>query len=366
MKKLLALLLVFSFALVGCGSSDDKADDKKDDNKDSGAEIALITDQGDINDKSFNQSAWEAVEEFGKETKTSYKYYRPASFDTAGYAAEIENAVDNGAKVIVCPGYKFQDAMGEAQDKYPKVKFIMIDAVPTIEEKPVKIGKNVYSATYLEQQPGYFAGYAMVKEGYTKLGFMGGIAVPAVINFGYGYIQGANAAAEEMGVKIEIKYKYTGTFNESPEIKAEAATWFNDGTEVIFSCGGGICNSIFAAAEEAGKLTVGVDSDQKDASKTVITSALKGVSKTVYDALKDYKNDKFPTGLKVLDASGDYVGLSTDFSRFKTFTEDEYKKMYEEVKTGKVEIIGNDDKVNANGDPSSFSNDTVKVNYFNS
>ncbi|MFV0394932.1 MAG: BMP family protein [Coprobacillaceae bacterium] len=362
MKKLLALLLVFSFALVGCGSSDDKDDDAK---KDDGAEIALITDAGDINDKSFNQSAWEAVEEFGKETDTSYKYYKPSSFDTAGYATEIENAVDNGAKVVVCPGFKFQDAMGEAQTKYPEVKFIMIDAYPTINEEAVDIEKNVYSVTYLEQQPGYLAGYAAVKDGHTKLGFMGGIAVPAVINFGYGYVQGALAAAEEMGVTIEVKYTYTGTFTESPDIKAQAASWYNDGTEVIFSCGGGICNSVFAAAEEAGKLTIGVDSDQKDASKTVVTSAVKGVRNSVYDALKDYKNDKFPSGGQVLDASGDYVGLSDDFSRFTTFTADDYKVIYDEVKAGKIEIKGNSD-VNANGDPSSFATDTMKIDYFSS
>lgn len=361
MKKLLALLTVFSFVLTGCGSSDDK---DTNDSKDSGAEIALITDAGDINDKSFNQSAWEAVKEFSEETGITKQYYRPASFDTAGYATEIENAVDNGAKVIVCPGYKFQDAMGAAQDKYPDVKFIMIDAAPTINDKPVEIKNNVYSATYLEQQPGYLAGYAVVKDGYTKLGFMGGIAVPAVINFGYGYVQGALDAAEELGVTIEMKYTYTGTFNESPEIKAQAASWYQDGTEVIFACGGGICNSIFAAAEEEeGKMTIGVDSDQREDSKTVITSAFKGVTNTVYDALKDYKNDKFPSGAAVLDASGDYVSLPDDFSRFKTFTADDYKIIYEKVKTGDVSIKGDVD-VKDKGNPLSFATDTMKINYF--
>lgn len=356
MKKLLALLVVFSFILTGCGGSGKETTDK-------GTEIALITDAGDINDKSFNQSAWEAVEAFGKKENISTKYYKPASFDTAGYAAEIENAVENGAKIIVCPGHKFEEAMGKAQTEFPDIKFIMIDAEPKIG-KEYKIGDNVYSVKYLEQQPGYLAGYAAVKDGMTKLGFMGGIAVPAVVNFGYGYVQGALAAAKEMGVKIEMKYAYTGSFNESPEIKAQAATWYNEGTEVIFSCGGGICNSIFAAAKEANKKSIGVDSDQKEASPTVITSALKGVYNSVYDALALYKDGKFKSGGAVLDASGDYVGLSTDFSRFEKFTKEDYDKIYTEIKDGKVVIKGANDVTGGTfGDPSSFATDDMKITY---
>lgn len=358
MKKLLALLVVFSFILTGCGS-----DKKEGGDETKGAEIALITDAGDINDKSFNQSAWEAVDAFGKKEGVTKKYYKPATFDTAGYSAEIENAVENGAKIVVCPGFKFEEAMGQAQTKYPEVKFIMIDAAPKIGEE-YKVGDNVYSATYLEQQPGYLAGYAAVKDGNTKLGFMGGIMVPAVVNFGYGYVQGALAAAKEMDVKIEVKYAYTGTFTESPEIKAQAATWYQEGTEVIFSCGGGICNSIFAAAKEAGKKTIGVDSDQKDASETVITSALKGVYNTVYDALGLYKDGKFKSGAVVLDATGDYVGLSDDFSRFTKFTKDDYDKVYKDIKDGKITIKGsNDVNPDVPGDPSSFATDEMKVTY---
>lgn len=356
MKKFLALLTVFSFVLAGCGGGTSENED---------IEIALITDEGDINDKSFNQSAWEAVVQFAKETGKKSRYYQPVTFDTAGYTTQIQNAVDNGAKIIVCPGFKFQEALGQAQDQFPDVKFIMIDAIPTINDEPVEINNNVYSALFLEQQPGYLAGYAVVKDGYTKLGFMGGIALPAVINFGYGFVQGALDAAEEMGVQIDVKYKYMGTFVESPDIKAEAAAWYNDGTEVIFSCGGAICNSIFAAAEEVDALAIGVDSDQKDDSTSVITSALKGVNKAVYDALNDYYQDRFPSGLVVLDASGDYVGLSEDFSRFNNFTKEDYEAIFAEIKASKVEIRGHDD-VDAAGDPTSFENDNMSIQYFNS
>ena len=284
----MASAVVLSMVLVGCGSGSSKESKKP--------EIALVTDSGGINDKSFNQSAWEAVKEYGTKNDKGYKYYKPASFDTAGYKDQIKNAVDNGAKVVVLPGFKFAAALGTIQNeaKYKDVKFIAIDFTPTDEkDNPVDIAKNVYCATYKEQQPGYLAGYAAVKDGYTKIGFMGGMALPAVINYGYGYLQGANDAAKEMKVNVTAKYTYVNNFNESPEIKTKATGWYNSGTEVIFSCGGQICNSVFAAAEDTNKKSIGVDSDQKDDSKTVITSAMKGVKQTVFDEITNAYNDKF-------------------------------------------------------------------------
>lgn len=362
MKKMFASLLALSLMLVGCvGGSDEKKDDTP--------VIALVTDQGTISDKSFNQSAWEAVEQYAKEKGLGNKYYKPATFDTAGYTAQIENAVDNGAKVIVCPGFKFSETIANVQEKYKDVKFILIDATPAdAKGNAVDPKDNVYCALYKEQQPGYLAGYAAVKEGYTKLGFMGGIALPAVINYGYGYLQGANDAAKELGINVEVKYAYTGTFNESPDIKSKAAGWYNTGTEVIFSCGGQICNSVFAAAEESNKMSIGVDSDQKDASKTVLTSAMKGVKKTVYDEIAAAFDNTFKGGVHTLDATGNYVGLSEDFTRFKKFTKSDYDKVFETVKSDKVKIVTNADvDKNAQGDPNTkvlkdtFTN--IKVTY---
>lgn len=349
MKKVFASLLALSLMLVGCGGG---KGGEKEETKDDKPVIALVTDQGTISDKSFNQSAWEAVEKYSKENKLKSKYYKPATFDTAGYTAQIENAVDNGAKVIVCPGFKFSETIANIQEKYKDVKFILIDATPAKGDNAVEPTENVYCALYKETQPGYLAGYAAVKEGYTKLGFMGGIALPAVINYGYGYLQGANDAAKELNVKVEVKYAYTGTFNESPDIKSKSAEWYNSGTEVIFSCGGQICNSVFAAADETKKLSIGVDSDQKDASKTVLTSAMKGVNKTVYDQIKAAFDKSFKGGIYTLDAAGDYVGLSPDFSRFKKFTKEDYDKVFKTVKDGSVKIISNADvDKKANGDP---------------
>lgn len=362
MKKMFASLLALSMVLVGCGNGgSDKGDG---DNSDKTPEIALVTDQGTISDKSFNQSAWEAVKEYGDANSLGYKYYKPSSFDTAGYTQQIENAVDNGAKIVVCPGYKFANTIANIQEKYADVKFILIDATPQdAEEKAVEPKDNVYCALYKEAQPGYLAGYAAVKEGYTELGFMGGITLPAVINYGYGYLQGANDAAKELGIKVNVKYTYTGSFNESPDIQSKAAGWYNTGTEVIFSCGGQICNSVFAAAEQTNKMTIGVDSDQKDASKTVLTSAMKGVKKTVADEIKAAYEGTFKGGIYTLDASQEYVGLSDDFSRFKKFTKADYDKIFESVKNGDVKIITNDDvEKDANGNPNTKTLKNVLTN----
>lgn len=345
MKKLLASMLIAAMALTGCGGSSSSKSGK--------TELALITDSGGINDKSFNQSAWEAVKEYGEKNNVGYKYYKPASFDTAGYKDQIKNAVNNGAKLVVLPGFKFAYALGDLQSdsKYSKVDFVCIDFTPKKNGKPVNPAKNVFCATYKEYQPGYLAGYAAVKDGYTKLGFMGGIALPAVINYGYGYLQGAEAAAEETKKDVTVKYTYTGTFNESPSIKTKATGWYNGGTEVIFACGGQICNSIFAAASDTKKKVIGVDSDQKDQSDTVITSAMKNVKQTVADEIKAVYAKKFKGGSYLLDASGNYVGLSPDFSRLKKFKKSDYDKIFNKVKNNKVKFITNDDETASKGNP---------------
>lgn len=340
MKKLLASLLAMSMILVGCSG------EKKT------PEIALITDAGNINDKSFNQSAWEAIEEFVAENESTYKsaehslgykYYRPQQFDTAGYSEQIDLAVENGAKVIVTPGFKFEDAVAAKQIEYPDVKFIFIDATPKGD-----IASNVYCALYAEEEAGYLAGYAAVKDGNTKLGFMGGMALPAVVRFGYGYIQGADAAAKEMGVNVEVKYHYTGSFEAKPEIKTLADTWYQGGTEVIFACGGGICTSIFQAAADAQKLTIGVDSDQKDDSPTVLTSAVKGVKKTVKDQLKFFYEGTFEGGkADTLRITDDYVGLSEDYSRFKSYTKEQNDALVAQLKSGSVTIKNDTDVASA-------------------
>ena len=331
MKKiitiLLVLVLIFSFA--GCTSESDTY------------ELALVTDIGSIDDKSFNQGAWEGLEAYAEENSISYKYYKPVEKSMTAYLDAIELAVNGGAKVIVTPGYLFENPVHKAQSLYPEVSFILLDGSPnnvidfdtmaTYDDTApdFTIGENTYSIFYKEEQAGFLAGYAAVKEGYTELGFMGGIAVPAVVRYGYGFVQGADYAANEMGVDVNLKYYYTGTFSESPEVQATAASWYATGTEVIFACGGAIGNSIMAAADANNGAVIGVDVDQYDESPTVITSAMKGLKTSVYDALTEYYAGTFPGGTSVhLGVEVDGVALAMENSKMVNFTMDDYDMIY--------------------------------------
>lgn len=335
MKKFLSVLLfsALAFALVGCG-------------KKSGYELALITDIGTIDDKSFNQGSWEGLEKYAKEKKVTHKYYQPTEKTTDAYLNTISLAIDGGAKVIVCPGYLFAEAVYKAQDLYPETKFIILDGQPhDKEETDFKINDNVYAIYYAEEQAGFLAGYAAVKDGYTKLGFMGGMAVPAVKRFGFGFVQGAEYAAKELAItNIDLKYHYTGGFDATPEVKSMATSWYNEGTEVIFACGGAVGNSVMAAAQDTNAKVIGVDVDQSAESSTVITSALKMLSVSVYDGIKAYYADEFPAGQVVtLNAKDDGVGLPMDTSKFSTFSKADYDAIYAELVAGNITLLGDVD-----------------------
>ena len=310
-KKILSLLMAATLVvgMTGCVQKPgSEGSDAKDGDKGGkgGYELALITDVGTIDDKSFNQGTWEGLEKYAKDNNLTHKYYKPTEKSDEACMNAIDLAVKGGAKVIATPGFLFEYPIMEAQTKYPDVSFILVDAEPKDKDGNVQIEDNVMSIMYAEEQAGYLAGYAAVTEGYKNLGFMGGIAVPAVIRYGYGFIQGADAAAKDMGLKagdIKMKYTYVGNFDASPENNAKAAAWYNEGTECIFACGGGVGNSVMKAAETADKVVIGVDVDQSVESETVITSAMKNLGDSIYGALEDYYNDSFQGGKTVtLDA----------------------------------------------------------------
>lgn len=349
MKKFLVVLLALALVLPLAACNKDEDTDPKDDKY----ELALVTDIGTIDDKSFNQGAWEGLKKYAEEKDITYKYYQPAEKTTAAYLDSIDLAVKGGAKLIVCPGFLFEPAVFEAQDLYPEVKFIILDGSPNDGDwdtgPTYRIEDNVYSVFYAEEQAGFLAGYAAVKDGYKKLGFMGGMAVPAVVRFGYGYVQGAEYAAKEMGISgIEIMYHYTGNFEASPEAKTMAAGWYEAGTEVIFACGGAVGNSVMASAEEADKAVIGVDVDQSNESSTVITSSMKMLSISVYDGIKAFYAGNFPGGESVtLDATVDGIGLPMETSQFETFSQADYDAIYQKLVDGEVDILKDTDKTDA-------------------
>ena len=286
----------------------------------------------------------------------THKYYKPEEASDAGYLAAIDLAVEGGAKVIVTPGFLFEVPIFEAQTRYPEVKFILLDGAPHDADYTVfETKENVASILYSEEESGYLAGYAAVKDGMTKLGFMGGMAVPAVQAFGYGYLQGAEDAAEELGLgdgSISVIYHYTGNFEENDTNKATAKTMYQQGTEVIFACGGSVGKSVMAAAAEAGKKVIGVDVDQRYDSETVITSATKGLKASVYQVLESiYKTNKwsdYSGKTTYFSAANDGVGLPTTvigddkadaFDRFEKFTRADYDAVFAKLVDGSIDPI---------------------------
>lgn len=363
-KKLLSIILCTAMTaalLAGCGSSaaapaeeapaaeeaapeepaeETAAPETASTPSEDGYELALVTDLGTIDDKSFNQGAWEGLKKYAEENSISYKYYQPQEGTTDSYVETIGLAVEGGAKLVVCPGFLFEEPIFIVQDQYPDVHFILLDGEPhNADYSEYKTGANVMPILFQEDQAGFLAGYAAVKDGNTKLGFMGGMAVPAVIRYGYGFVQGADTAAKEDGANVEIMYNYTGAFAATPEAQAMAASWYQNGTEVIFGCGGAVGNSVMAAAEEAGAKVIGVDVDQSSESATVITSAMKQLSISVYDGIKAFYDGSFPGGeTSIFSAANDGVGLPMEASKFTTFAQADYDALFEKLVNGDFEI----------------------------
>ena len=367
MKQIGAALLA-AFMVVtaaGCSSGGNTAESTQaEGGKDSsaGAEIAMIADGGTIDDKGFNQGTYEGVKQYGEEKGISYKYYKPVEKTTDAYLSAMELAIEGGAKIIVAPGFRFTEAMYIAQDTWPDTKFVLLDGVPT-QNGESKTNANTVGIQYAEEQAGFLAGYAAVVEGFKKLGFMGGVATPAVVRYGYGYIQGAEAAAKELGVTdVEINYYYTGTFDATPETQTLAATWYQNGTEIIFACGSGVGQSVMAAADASSGKSIGVDIDWAEESETVVTSAMKSLSGTVYQMLDKFYTDSFPGGENiVMDASNEGVELPMETSRFEKFDQAQYDELYKKLADGTFKPLRDVDEKGTSYTLDQISDGTVKV-----
>ena len=381
-RKMLALLMAVTMTagLTACGGSDSgsqttagadsattaaaetttaaakaetEAPKTASESSDGGYELALVTDLGTIDDKSFNQGAWEGMTKYAEENNITYKYYQPQEGTTDSYLETIGLAVEGGAKLIVCPGFLFEEPVYLAQDEYADITFILLDGEPhSGDYSKYRTNDNVMPILFQEDEAGFLAGYAAVKDGYTKLGFMGGMAVPAVIRYGYGFIEGAEYAAAEMGIDgIQVMYNYTGQFAATPEAQSMAASWYQNGTEVVFGCGGAVGNSVMAAAQEKGAKVIGVDVDQSFESDTVITSAMKMLANSVYDGVKAFYDGNFPGGkTTVFTAENAGVGLPMETSKFSTFTQEDYDGIMDKLIKGEITLT----------QPSADNNDPTK------
>ena len=416
-KKLLALLLCLAmvFGLAACGNSNKPADsqtpapgtntetpapetetpgeteadpDAIEDSMtsaDGKYQVAFVTDVGQLKDKSFNQGTFDGVKLYAAANGLSYKYYQPANgseaTDDDRYDA-MKAAVEGGADVVVCAGYLQEAALRKAAIEYPDTPFVFIDGYP-IQEQATEydaVGNalpndspvltNVAGVAFQEQQAGYLAGYAAVKDGFTKLGFSGGGGGtnPACCRFGYGYVQGANAAALEKGITVDMNYswQYGSNFSASTDLQTMINGWYVNGTEIVFACGGSMFQSIVAAASANDGYVIGVDVDQSGESEYVVTSAMKGLADAVQWAVAKVYDGTFDTigGQQTsLGVADNAVQLPTgaDSWRFETFTVEEYESLYQQMVDGTL-VVDDDYTVMDNAETATnWSNVNVNI-----
>lgn len=370
-RKIMAILLAAAMtgSLAGCGSTQDKNAADASEQK---MKVAMVTDSGDITDQSFNQMTYEACKAWGKENDIEFNYYKPQSDSDEARTASVDQAVADGANVIVLSGYVFAPTVIDESDLYPEVKFLALDvSAGDICEKGIGEGydynpdhynvtdyyneDNVYCCTYQEELSGFMAGYAAVMLGYRHLGFLGGMSVPAVNRYGYGYVQGADAAAKELGITDEVQVEYVcgGQFYGDADITAYMDTWYGSkGVEVVFACGGGIYTSAAEEAVKTGGKVIGVDLDQsvtineyKDG--LTVTSAMKGLQVTIDNVLDAILNDEWDEyvgkienlGMESPDPAENYVQLPEETTQWDdTFTKEDYQKLVERMYNGEYEV----------------------------
>lgn len=373
------LILALAAALIGCGGSgrqeawsrekentaedveiqkhqekiseidpmEELREDLYGDYQEKGGEIAFVSD-GTVMDQGYNEAIYEGIETYALAAGVSFSYYVAEEDTLEGHMKAVKDAVRNHAGMVVCAGYDFQKTVGELQEDYPDISFLMIDGEPCDEEgEPVEIGNNVHCVFFQEEESGYLAGYMTVLEGYRSLGFIGGKEEPSVIRYGYGYLQGIEDAAKELELEdVTVNYWYAGTFQPTQEVYEKAVKWYSEGTQVIFACGGFLYDSVLEAANQEKGMLIGVDVDQNPLSQRFLTSAIKDLANAVVISLDDYYaeggkwSEEF-AGQKVRYGVEDNCAgipvLETEW-RFQNVTMKEFYELYKQVKQGERSV----------------------------
>lgn len=336
--------------LAGCGSSDGSTNG-------SGSakfKVGMVTDAGTIDDKSFNQGTWEGVQKAAKELKLDNKYLKPTGTTEADYMKEIGNLYDAGYKFIVTPGFKFETAIFKSQDKYKDAKFVLIDGAPNAGDGKAAVKENTVSIFFAEHESGFLAGVAtalQIKEG--QAGFIGGMEIPAVQKFNWGFQQGVDYANKNLSTKLTIKPEnviYQGSFDNVAAGGQLAAQMFDRGVNVIFAAAGGVGVGAINEAKtrvQAGKKAwiVGVDVDQykdgvyKDDKSVILTSAMKKIDQAAYDMVKAEKDGKFPGGKTLtFDSKNDGVGIPEKNPNLSDDTVKKVQDIAKKLKAGEIKV----------------------------
>ncbi len=337
MKRFFALFTVVVVMIImsGCGGPQEEQPEEQ-----INYEIAMVTDAGMIMDGGYSEVAWTAISDFGADKGISHKYYKAAEASETAYKGAIDAAVDKGAKVIVADGYSFEDVVYRAQKEYKDVRFILIDAEPVNQESgETKIEDNTMAIMFASEEAGYLAGYSAVKDGKTQLGFVGQIKKPVIMDYGYGFLQGAEDAAREDGVTVNVKYRYCTSDEDRDDILKIANQWYQDGTEAIFACGSQVEQPVIESAELNEGEVIAFETDKSSMSDRVMTSAVKDIDGALEKALQEYADDEFRGGETVqYNAENEGIRLEMENARFARFSESEYEDVLERLADGTVTV----------------------------
>lgn len=342
-----AALMVSVWAICSC-SDDGKAAKKA-------MKVGMVTDAGTIDDKSFNQGTWEGIVRAEKELGVEIKYLKPVGTTEADYVKEIDNLYDSGYKFIVCPGFKFETAIFKAQTKHPDAKFVLIDGnAHPADSSDAQNGPNTVGIIFAEQEAGFSAGLAaalQLKEG--RFGFIGGMEIPAVQKFNWGWQQGIKYANEHFGTAIEMHpedFVYQGTFSDIAAGQQIAASMFDRGVKCIHAAAGGVGVGVInetKARRQVGKevWVVGVDVNQynegllPDGKSVVLTSAMKYIDRGSFDMVKEELSGTFKGGRTLqLTAKEDAVGIPTENPNLSNDVQKQVMDVYAQIKSGAVVV----------------------------
>ena len=350
----LALSALVLTGLVGCGSKSEGGQTPAED----AMKVGMVTDSGTIDDKSFNQGTWEGIIKAESELGIDKNYIKPAGETEADYLKEIQNLYDTGYKFIVTPGFKFETAVFQAQTKYSDAKFVILDGAPHSGDYNNVIADNTVSIMFAEHESGFLAGVATALELQDgELGFIGGLEIPAVQRFNWGFQQGVAYANENLGTKMSIKeenVKYANSFADIPAGKQLAATMYDRGVKAIFCAAGGTgLGAINEAKERVSNgnevWVVGVDVDQyadgiydeANNKSVVLTSAIKKIDTATFDVIKAELDGEFPGGEQLtFDAKNDGVGIPAENPNLSKETTDKVAEVFEKIKSGEIVVSG--------------------------
>lgn len=343
--------------LAACGGSDDQSANKGGDEAEKAdLRVGMVTDAGTIDDKSFNQGTWEGILKAEDELGVTTKYLKPAGTTEAEYLKEIGNLYDAEYKFILAPGFKFETAIFQAQDKYEDAKFVIIDGSPHSGNFEPVVKDNTVSVFFAEHESGFLAGVATaleIKEGET--GFIGGMEIPAVQKFNWGFQQGLTYANENLDTNVSIKAEnviYQGSFDNAAAGGQIAAQMYDRGVKVIFTAAGGVGVGAINEAKTRAKggeevWIVGVDVDQyadgiyEGEKSIILTSAMKKLDQVAFDIIKQELDGQFPGGETLtFDAKNDGIGLPEENPNLSEDTVNAVGDVYEKIKSGEISVSG--------------------------